>query len=461
MRRWSPEGGQPLSVGFDYVESAADRLVVRLWSGNASRPVWTYWFPLLCFLSPGTVQFVPVVGPNAARGRFVYPIELRYEADEWCEGAAPDDLIAVLPPSAERAIAARRALVVVSIAHEGRPLFDAASQSGGLLLDRLAAFARWYGLAAGQLWFLSGNLEADSDVRAWCRHRGIARAPVTLRVCEPFSAFTGGCARESLLRGRVPAVRVRYDRLGPHAIGWQGVELSWAARPFPGLVPDRAAGPATFRFACLNRSFRAHRWQVLERLWRDDLLVDGLVSFSKPTVADLREEGIDPGDKAVRALLARLPLKVDRAAHRDDRAYFADNIDFVSLHPGVVLRDCAMELVTETRQGGCQFVSEKTFKALLGRGPAVVIGTQGTLAYLRSIGARSWPEVVDEGYDEIGDPEARFVTAMDAAADLIRRPGWESTDTVSVRSHNVRWLTESRKPWDELTTELGEALRCL
>ena len=54
-----------------------------------------------------------------------------------------DQLLAVLPPAVERAVAARRALIVVSIAHEGRPLFGAGPYPEGPLLDRLAAFGRW------------------------------------------------------------------------------------------------------------------------------------------------------------------------------------------------------------------------------------------------------------------------------------------------------------------------------
>ena len=186
---------------------------------------------------------------------------------------------------------------------------------------------------------------------------------------------------------------------------------------------------------------------MLDRLWREGLLGQGLVSFARPAAGELRDQRLDGTDPAVRALLARLPLTIDQVASFGDQGYFAENMNFTWLHPPAVLRDCAMELVTETRSSGCRFVSEKAFKALLGRGPAVMVATAGTLAYLRSLGAATWPDEVDERYDEISDPDTRFAAAMDAAVRLIRQPGWKRADAVSARARKTRWLAESRKPW--------------
>jgi hypothetical protein len=454
----------PVSVGFDEVGSGpSGQLSVSLWQGNAGRPVWTYWFPLLCLLFPEVMRPAPVSDPDMRRRRYVYPVELRFEADEWSVEAASEELIAVLPPQVERAVAAGRALVLVSIAHEGRPLFPLGGHGHGRdhplsVLDRVAAFASWYGLSPDDLWFLTGNLDAQAEADAWREHRGLDRLPFTFRVCEPFSAFVGGCVRESLRHGRAPVADVTFARQGAHSIGWRGVRVGWTASPFPGLAGERATEPARFRYACLNRMFRPHRWQVLTRLWREGLLGEGLVSFPRPGPDELSELGIDGTGATERQLLGLLPLTADRPQRFDDASFFSENSAFVMLHPPVVLRECALEVVTETRHSGGLFVSEKAFKSLLGRGPAVIAGTRGTLDYLRSLGARTWPDYLDESYDQLADERKRLTAALDSAVELARHPRWATVDAHAARVHNLQWLTDARKPWDDLATELAEAL---
>ena len=345
-----PRESTPLTVGFNAVSFDRDAhgMSVSPPPGNADRPVWNYWFPVLCWLSPGRIRPACLAELDVSGAPWVYPLELRYEADEWCADAPADQPLAVLPPAVERALTRQRVLIVLSLMHEGRALFRAEDPEPALLLDRVAAFARWYGLSADELWFLSGNLDAAADVEAWRRLRGLSKAPFTLRALEPFSAFVGGCTREGLDRGRAPAVAVSFDPHGPHAVGWQGTRVGWVPAPFPSLGEHPAAEPARFRYACLNRMFRAHRWKVLTRLSAEDLLNQGLISFARPSEEDLSLERVDGTGGHERELLARLPLTVDKQAHLDETALFGDNSAFVALHPPAVLRDCAMEVVTET-----------------------------------------------------------------------------------------------------------------
>jgi hypothetical protein len=449
-------------VGFDTVSDGplAQSLSVSPPPGNVGRPIWNYWFPLLSWLSRGAIRPVPLGELDAAEDRYLYPVELRFEIDEWCAETPADEPLALLPPPVERALGRGQVLIALSLIHEGRALWDAHAEQPSLLLDRIAAFARWYGLSADQLWFLSGNLDAAADVEVWRRERGLDQLPFTLRALEPFSAFTGACARESLLNGRTPTAEVSFAPLGPHAVGWQSMRISWVPAPFPGLDGRPAAESARFRYACLNRMFRVHRWQVLTRLWKEDLLEHGLVSFPMPDEDTLSEGNVDSSGTEERQLLARLPLTVDRRISLDEADLYTENTAYVTLHPPAVLRECAMEIVTETTQAaGCRFVSEKAFKALLGRGPTAIVGTQGTLAYLQSLGVRTWPDYLDERYDTVADPAERLASAMDAAVQFIRRPDWPTADAHAIRSSNLRWLTEARKPWDELVGELSATLQ--
>jgi len=173
------------TLGFDHVSLDRDgRMSVSVWPGLANCPVWSYWFPLLCWLSPETMRPLPLAG--LAGARFVYPVELRYEVYEWCADAAADELLAVLPPAVQQAVAERRALVVLSSAHEGLLHYAPGSPHSGLLLDRLAAFARCYGLSADQFWYVSGNLDVAAEVLAWCQDRNL-HAPRGALVYRPRS----------------------------------------------------------------------------------------------------------------------------------------------------------------------------------------------------------------------------------------------------------------------------------
>jgi hypothetical protein len=443
-----------LPVAFDDChEDSGDRLHVTLASGSRDRPVWSYWFPLLCQLFPASMRPLPAAIAAAAGTPFVYPIELRFEADEWCAGAPADTLIAVLPPAVAGACAAGRVVVVFSIAHEGRPLDT--SRYG--LLDRLDAFGQHYRLPAERLWFVTGNLDAGAEISAWFTARGRSTAPFTIRCCELFSAFFGGCTRESVTAGRAPRVEVSFERQDEHTIGWRTTTVRWTPAPFSGLRTAPVAAPR-WQYACLNRMFRQHRWDVLVGLHAAGVLDRGLVSFGRPTAAELRAAGVDPDAAAVRELLDLLPLTIDRDVRYDDQHFFADNAYFVAAHPTAVLRECAMELVTETRQDGPTFVSEKSFKALLGRGPAVVVGPRGALSYLRSIGVHTWPHAVDETYDGITNDGQRLAAAMDTALNAIGRERTDGHVTHSIREANTRWLVEAPKPWDALTRELHDAV---
>ncbi|GIJ51913.1 hypothetical protein Val02_87990 [Virgisporangium aliadipatigenens] len=445
----------PLVVGFDDVHDDPVRgLTVTLGPSNVDRPIWTYWFPMMCRLRPDLMRPVPIGTLDAATRPFVYPIEVRFEAEQWSRDAPPGEPVAVLSPAAERAVGTGRVIVVISIAHEGNSLALEPGSDAPVLLDRVAAFARCYGLPPERLWFLTGSLDGVASVAAWRQARGLATVPFTVRSTEPFSAFTGACVRESLRHGRAPTAAVDFARRHPHLVGWRSTTVSWTARPFPGLGAAAPDEPARFRYACLNRMLRPHRWQVLRRLWTAGALDKGLVSFPLPDAEDLVDLGVDPAAPATRELLSRLPLEIDRTVFLDSARIFGDNAEFVGLHPDVVLRDCAMEIVTETLQDG-RFVSEKVFKSLLGRGPAVVVGTVGTLDYLHSIGVRTWGDRVDESYDRIADPAARLDAAVDAALSYVDGDG---ADATAVRAENLRWLLDAPKPWDALTRELAQTL---
>jgi hypothetical protein len=66
--------------------------------------------------------------------------------------------------------------------------------------------------------------------------------------------------------------------------------------------------------------------------------------------------------------------------------------------------DSLLYLVTETvATGRRHHITEKTFKPIAMGMPFVIVGTQGSLEYLRSYGFRTFEDIWDESYDSAED----------------------------------------------------------
>ena len=79
--------------------------------------------------------------------------------------------------------------------------------------------------------------------------------------------------------------------------------------------------------------------------------------------------------------------------------------------------DSLLYLITETvADGHRHHITEKTFKPIALGMPFVMVGTQGSLEYLRSYGFKTFGHIWDESYDTIADPHQRIA----AVASLLK-----------------------------------------
>lgn len=74
-------------------------------------------------------------------------------------------------------------------------------------------------------------------------------------------------------------------------------------------------------------------------------------------------------------------------------------------------------LVVETMPDWDLFVSEKIFKPIAFKHPFIVMGSQYTLKYLKSLGFRTFGHIIDESYDEIEN----FVDRMFAVIKIVNQ----------------------------------------
>jgi hypothetical protein len=70
----------------------------------------------------------------------------------------------------------------------------------------------------------------------------------------------------------------------------------------------------------------------------------------------------------------------------------------------------ALDIVTETVFNyPYPYVSEKTLRPINCKRMFIILGPKGQLAYLKSLGINTFGDLIDESYDEIADPETRFL----------------------------------------------------
>lgn len=94
------------------------------------------------------------------------------------------------------------------------------------------------------------------------------------------------------------------------------------------------------------------------------------------------------------------------------------------------------------------FISEKTFKPLGAMQPFIIVGTKGTLRYLRKLGYKTFHPYIDESYDELDDND-RFLAIVDAIKKIQAiedKLGWyESMRDILEHNYNLFSSIDTRK----------------
>jgi hypothetical protein len=147
---------------------------------------------------------------------------------------------------------------------------------------------------------------------------------------------------------------------------------------------------------------RQHRLEVLYHLFKNNML-DNHISCPETCPA----ENISIHD-AIKPLLDRYPDIESVFAQQKLPINFANETDHPMHSCWLSLFDESAEsllyLVTETvATGRRHHLTEKTFKPIAMGMPFVIVGTQGSLKYLRSYGFRTFEGIWDESYDQAED----------------------------------------------------------
>lgn len=139
-----------------------------------------------------------------------------------------------------------------------------------------------------------------------------------------------------------------------------------------------------------------HRYEFTKKLWQQGLITNGVVSMCHMSAGDEEFE-------------SNLPMILDG---KDNT--WSDNIDENFLFDNVFLW-----VSNETHMDNkLTLFSEKTIRPMLYMNPFVINGDAHTLAYLKSLGFRTFDEFWDESYDTITDQSRRQDKIISIIKDL-------------------------------------------
>ena len=206
---------------------------------------------------------------------------------------------------------------------------------------------------------------------------------------------------------------------------------------------------------------RTHRLQLLYWIFKYQLL-NNYISCPRVCPAEnkpietLLAEGIPMSDAVEVFNRVDLPLNMpgetDHPMHSAQLSLFQEAADSL------------LYVVTETVAKGQRLhLTEKTFKPICLQMPFVLVGTCGSLEYLRSYGFRTFGHIWDESYDTMQDDDLRIRAIADLLKQLDAKTVAEKQDIFdqcrSIVEHNYEHFYSGAFEhilWQEFNTMLSE-----
>jgi len=198
-----------------------------------------------------------------------------------------------------------------------------------------------------------------------------------------------------------------------------------------------------YTFLCPNNIVggkRQHRLDLFNELCKRNIVKNNLVSM--PAVCPY--EGTRVKDYIDCDI--KLPLTID------DFDNHANNSHQITMWKQAA--ESLVHVVTETSYYGKKnHLTEKTFKPIVLRQPFILVSNQGSLAYLRKYGFKTFEGIWDESYDQLPDDKR-----ISAIGNLLQELEYADKDYLNelcdpIVQHNYDWFYSGKFEqvlWDEL-----------
>lgn len=240
-------------------------------------------------------------------------------------------------------------------------------------------------------------------------------------------------------------------------------------------------------FICFNAAARPHRVALVSELYRRGLqnnVISLLFRYAKkPTISDTQMSDYISKNfmisKDQKTYFDAMFVK-DR---KSKRITVDGNVDDIVADDRKSLakfyKETYFSLVTETKFGSEStaihasgqvgtyfnnpfFVTEKTFKPIAYFHPFVIVGSAGTLQYLRDEGYETFPEMFDESYDTIEDGTERFQKICETVENFCKLPKEKKdeiyTSIIPKLVHNNKWFIDR---YEQLNTRYINYYKCI
>ena len=203
-----------------------------------------------------------------------------------------------------------------------------------------------------------------------------------------------------------------------------------------------------YLYDCINNKPRPQRVINFLHLFNSGLLEDGNVSMPgynswrhwiKLNSYLLGKYKL-PANVADRVGILRNQPSVAKHNHDKPVTHFYDLVERILVD---MYQNSWVSVVTEssyTKEEAAVFISEKTFKPIAAMQPFIIVGSQGTLKYLRKLGYKTFHPFIDESYDDAPD-EDRFEAVMETLKKIKaieNKPAWyENMRHIVEHNHNL------------------------
>jgi hypothetical protein len=199
---------------------------------------------------------------------------------------------------------------------------------------------------------------------------------------------------------------------------------------------------------------RSHRLNLFSSMEQKDLIHNNYISFPKTCPYEHKSVSTLLTEHNLPPTGINLPLIIDCETNHANGSH---RIDFWQQ-----AQSCFCHVVTETVYNDSRLhLTEKSFKPIVLQQPFMIVGTPGSLEYLRRYGFRTFDILWDETYDHASDDE-RIDRVVD---NLIKISQWTDAEVKdaqrecqSIVAHNFRWFyTEFQNIlWRELTKMIDQ-----
>jgi hypothetical protein len=169
-------------------------------------------------------------------------------------------------------------------------------------------------------------------------------------------------------------------------------------------APDDRSFEVKKHYTCLSGVDKYFRRYFFYLLKTNDLLPYGFVSHNR--VKNSTDDGDTYFDNKIKDLIPAFDAynyiskeKLFLDASNSNRSNFEERFKLVM--NADFSKNSGIEVILETSIKGCNFVSEKTIKAILNKNIFLLVGGCQTLVFLRKLGFKTFDHIFDESYDNI------------------------------------------------------------